>query len=264
MERPGSIKTINSVVIKCLWIHIMSLLINKTHAQQFNSDSWFSKPHGVVTIIPTVGQRNVMIMNTYSLFPRWEFTMAAYLYNNDNDPTTNDGYSFSLYGKYMIYENKAETGGVAIKAGTGMFPGTIDPEFRVKDAFKTFWMNTPVTFPFFNNVLSLDLMPGASATINYGETKTSAWAFTYSSRLAWYAFGPKASIVGEVYGSAGATGAIPEYKVGLRWEPSQYGVFAITYGHEFAGTQGAGFEIGAMLFTPQFACFGKCKVKKKP
>src|SRR4051794_5430290 len=54
-------------------------------AQQFNSDSWLSKPHGMVTIIPTYGQRNSMLMTTYSLFPRWEFTVAGYLYNDDGD-----------------------------------------------------------------------------------------------------------------------------------------------------------------------------------
>src|SRR4051794_38016499 len=118
----------------------MMLMVLKAKAQQFNSDSWLSKAHGTITIIPTVGERNTMLMNTFSLFTRWEFTMAAYLYNNDGDPKTDDGYSTSLYAKYMFYQNKAQTGGAAIKAGTGMFPGTIDEELRVKDAFKTFWM----------------------------------------------------------------------------------------------------------------------------
>ena len=71
----------------------MTLFINHIHAQQFNSDSWISKPHGTITLIPTFGQRNSMLMNTYSLFPKWEFTIAAYLYNDDGDPLTDDGYS---------------------------------------------------------------------------------------------------------------------------------------------------------------------------
>jgi len=242
---------------------LISFLVH-SNAQQFNSDSWLSKPHGMVTLIPTFGKRNIMLMNTYSLFPRWEFTIAAYLYNNDNDPTTNDGYSTSLYAKYMFYENQKQTGGAAVKVGTGMRPGTLDAEFRVKDAFKTFWMNTPVTIPFLSNTVSLDVMPGASLTVDYGANKTTGWAFTYSTRLAWYPIGPKISAVGEVFGSAGETGAIPEYKAGLRWEPSQYAVFAITYGQEFAGNKGAGFEFGIMLFTPPFACFGRCKPKRIP
>lgn len=185
--------------------------------------------------------------------------MAAYLYNNDNDPATNDGYSTSFYAKYMFYENKAQTGGAAVKAGTGMFPGTIDAHERAKDAFKTFWVNTPVTIPLFNNKISWDLMPGTSVTINYGENKTAAWSFTYSSRVAWSPWKPNFSFVGEVFGAAGATGTIPEFKIGPRYEPSQYAVIAITYGQEFGGTNGARFEVGIMLFTPPFACLAGCK-----
>jgi len=244
-------------------IYIMTLFINDIYAQQFNSDSWISKPHGTITLIPTFGQRNSMLMNTYSLFPKWEFTIAAYLYNDDGDPLTDDGYSASLYAKYMFYENKARTGGAAVKAGTGMFPGTINGEDRAKDAFKSYWTNFPCTIPFFKNRVSVDLMPGASVTANYGQDKTTAWAFTYSGRVAWAFKNPKWNIVGEVFGTGGEVVAIPEYKVGLRWEPSQYGVFALTYGHEFAGSLGAGFEFGVMLFTPPFACLGGCGGEKK-
>jgi hypothetical protein len=243
---------------RMILICILFFQLEATHAQQFNSDSWLSKPHGMVTLIPTFGKRNTMLMNTYSLFPKWEFTMAAYLYNDDDDPATNDGYSTSLYLKYMFYENKAQTGGAAVKLGTGMKPGTLDAELRVKDAFKTYWMNTPVTIPFFNNTLSLDLMPGTSMTIDYGADHATAWAFTYSTRLAWYPLGPKTSLVGEVFGSTGEVGTNPEFKAGVRWEPTQHAVFAVTYGQEFAGYEGAGFEIGIMLFTPPFACFGGC------
>jgi hypothetical protein len=245
-------------------VFLVFLSIGDASAQQFNSDSWFSKTQGTLTIIPTVGQRNSMIMNTYSLFPRWEFTMAAYIYNKDDNPTTNDGYSSSIYAKYMIYENKAQTGGAAVKAGTGMFPGSVNQNIEQSDAFKTYWVNAPVTFPFFNNALSWDLMPGGCITTNYkeGNISTTEWSFTYSTRLAWYPFSPKASIVGEVFGSTGVTGATPEYKIGIRWEPSVYAVFAATYGQEFKGSNGAGFELGIMLFTPPFACIGGCKIKK--
>jgi hypothetical protein len=223
-------------------------------AQQFNSDNYLSKPHGVATIILTYGERNSMIMNTFSLFPRWEFTVALYIYNNDNDPTTDDGYSNSLYFKYMIYENEAKTGGWAVKAGTGLDPGYLDGQDRVKDAFQTYWMNSPITLAFFDNTLSWDIMPGASVTKNYGSENETVWAFTYATRLAWYPFSPELSIVGEVMGSEGKLNVPAEYRTGLRWEPSQYSVFAITYDHQFkGGTEGAGWEFGVMLFTPPFA-----------
>jgi hypothetical protein len=245
-----------------LFIMIM-VLSTKIFAQQFNSDSWLSKTHGTVTIIPTVGERNAMLMTTYSLFPKWEFTFAGYFYNNDGDPLTDDGYSASLYGKYMFYQNKKETGGASVKAGTGMKPGTINGEDKNKDAFQSYWINFPCTIPFFKNKVSLDLMPGASVTRNYGQQETTAWGFTYSTRLAYYPFDTKWSAVTEVFGTEGESKAIPEYKVGIRWEPSQYAVFAVTYGQEFNGKEGAGFELGIMLFSPPFVCFKGCDKAKK-
>ena len=106
-------------------------------------------------------------------------------------------------------------------------------------------------------------MPGYSVTRHFEETKSATWAFTYSTRVAWNPFSPLTSIVGELYGSAGKIKSNPEYKIGLRWEPSRYGVFAITYGDEFGSNKGAGFEFGVMLFTPPFACLGGCDPKKK-
>ncbi len=237
----------------------VALTFAPAQAQQFNSDSWLSKPHGTVTIIPTVGQRNSMLMTTFSLFPKWEFTVSGYFYNDDNDPTTNDGYSNSLYAKYMFYENKAKTGGMAVKFGTGMFPGYLDVDARTNDAFQTYWVNTPLTVPFLRDKLSWDVTPGVSVTRNYGEEEETSWDFTYCTRLAWYPVNPRWSLVGEIYGAKGEAGSPPQYRAGVRWEPNPYAVFAITYGAEFSGSSGPGIEFGVMLFSPPFACFGRCK-----
>lgn len=247
-----------------IFLLFCSLIITLTgFSQQYNSDSWVSKPHGTITIIPTIGERNSMIMTTYSLFPKWEFTIAAYLYNNDGDPLTDDGNSTSIYGKYMFYQNKDATGGASVKAGTGLFPGTVNTEERVRDAFKTYWMNFPCTVPFFNNRLSWDIMPGVTVTRKYGDEQSTAWGFSYSTRLAWYPFDMRWGLVGEVFGSEGEHYVQPEFKIGVRWEPSQYFTIAGTYGQEFNGTNGAGFELGVMIFTPQFACIGGCDKSKK-
>jgi hypothetical protein len=168
MESSGFKRLFNLKCVKVKFSYLVLFISVHLHAQQYNSDSWLSKAHGTITIIPTIGERNSMLMTTFSLFPKWEFTIAMYQYNDDGDPLTDDGYSSSLYGKYMFYENKDATGGVSVKAGTGMFPGTINGEDRTKDAFQTFWVNFPCTIPFFNNKLSWDLMPGASVTRNYG------------------------------------------------------------------------------------------------
>ena len=245
--------------IVLLLLSLATLGCGTARAQQYNSDSYLSKPVGVATIIVTAGQRNNMLMDTFSLFPRWEFTVAAYIFDPDNDPKTDDGYSTSYFAKYMFYENQAKTGGAAVKAGTGMDPGYIIDNVGYEDAFKTFWMNAPATVPLFDNKVSWDIMPGASVTYDYAHTNETAWAFTYSTRAAWYAFGPELGIVGEVFGSEGQARSIPEYKIGPRWEPNQHVTLALTYGAEFNGTHGAGAEIGAMLFTPPFLGGGKPK-----
>jgi len=239
-------KIISAALLVCVLF-----MARPAHAQQFNSDSWVSKPHGVATIILTAGERNSMWMTTFSLLPKWEFTAAAYVYNTDNDPTTDDGYSTSFYAKYMFYQNKAGNGGAAVKFGTGMDPGYIT-SYGVQDAFQTYWMNAPVTLPFCHNKLPLDIMPGLSVTRDFGKDETTEPSFTYSTRLAWFPLNYETSLVGEVFGAEGGVRAIPEYKIGFRWEPNLNVTLAFTYGQEFDGKKGAGFEVGAMLFTPPF------------
>lgn len=244
---------------KYLWsIAFIILFIDRASAQQYNSDSWLTKPHGVITIIPTVGQRSSMIMNTFALFPDWEFTYAIYAYHKDNDILTDDGHSSSYYAKYMFYENKTHDGGAAIKFGTGLFPGMIQQADRADDAFATYWVNFPVTIPL-GESLSWDVIPGTSYTNSKNDDESEGWGFTYSTRLAYYPFAPNWGLVGEVFGTEGQRTSPTEYRVGVRWEKSANTVFALTYGEQFHGNEGAGIEFGIMLFTPQFACLGKCK-----
>ena len=63
------------------WLAVLAS--TPAHAQQFNSDNYLSKPAGVATIILTYGQQSDMLMATFSLLPRWEFTYAAYIVNAD-------------------------------------------------------------------------------------------------------------------------------------------------------------------------------------
>lgn len=245
---------------KYLWTLVCTLLIfaEKVQAQQYNSDSFLSKPHGTMTIIPTVGQRSSMIMNTISLFPKWELTYAMYAYHKDRDLLTDDGHSSSFYAKYMFYENKTHDGGAAVKFGTGLFPGLIQNEDKDSDAFTTYWVNFPTTIPLFET-LSWDIIPGTSYTRPESNDQSKGWGFTYSTRLAYYPFAPNWGIVGEAFGTEGQRTSPAEYRIGVRWEKSANTVFALTYGEQFNGAAGAGIEFGVMLFTPQFACLGKCK-----
>ena len=202
-----------------------------------------------------------MLMLTFSLLPRWEFTTSVYIYNADSNPATAEGYSSSLYGKYMFYENnEPRPEDSRLRPGPAWSPATLNADNSLHDAFRTYWANAPATVPFLNNKLSWDLMPGFSATrkLNTDPNSGTTWAFTYATRLAWYPVSPKWSAVGEVLGALGQGTSKPEYRVGPRWEPTQHIVIALTYDQEFRGDNGAKWEIGAMLFSPQFLCI-KCK-----
>jgi hypothetical protein len=228
-------------------------------AQQFNSDNYLSKPHGVATLIVTTGEQTTMLMTTLSLFPKWELTVAAYLFNKDEDRKTGEGYSGSLYAKYMIYENPAKTGGIAFKFGAGQEPSYVIEGKGFEGASQTYWVNAPLTLPFLDNKLSWDIMVGGSVTRNYGDEESTLGAFTYSTRLAWYPKSPKLALVAEAYGAEGAATLSPQYRAGLRWEPNQHTNIAFTYGGQFNGAHGSGFEVGVMLFSPPFACIGPCR-----
>ena len=53
---------------KVVLLFILIVVISfQAKGQQFNSDNYLSKPHGVATLILTYGQRNSMLMNTFSL-----------------------------------------------------------------------------------------------------------------------------------------------------------------------------------------------------
>jgi hypothetical protein len=240
-------------------LSLYALLSKPAAAQQFNSDSYIAKPHGMVTTILTTGERTTMYMMTFSLFPNWEFTAAGYFYNTDADRKTAEGTQGSAYAKYMFYENKEKTGGFAVKGGWGMKPSYVLDGEGYKTSSATFWMNAPATIPFLDNRLSWDVMPGFSVTRNHDGTGNDAWAFTYSTRLAWYPATPKWSVVGEVFGATGEAKLDPEYKAGFRWEPNEHVNIALTYGAKFNGDKGSGFEIGAMFFSPPFLCFSGCK-----
>ncbi|HUM00681.1 MAG TPA: hypothetical protein VL084_00220 [Thermoanaerobaculia bacterium] len=251
--RPALART-SGAALCCLYF----LSGNRALAQQFNSDSWISKPLGTVTAILTTGERTTMFMETFSLFRNWEFTAAQYVYNKDSDRKTSEGTQGSLYAKYMFYENREKTGGFSVKAGAGMRPSYQLDGSGYQTPKTTLWMNAPATIPFFDNKLSWDIMPGWSATLDSEGKGNTAWAFTYSTRLAWNPVGPQWAIVGEVYGAVGEAKLDPEFRIGLRYEPNVHVNIAFTYDQMFNGSPGAGWEIGVMLFSPPFLCFSGC------
>lgn len=239
-------KLVNTVVFIVLLISMQSV-----YSQQYNCDNYLTMPYGTGTFVLTTGERDATTYSTFALLPRFELNFSASLYWADEALNSPQYFSLNIFGKYMFWVNDANTGGAAVFMGIGKSPGYYTQN-GYSALHKNYWTAIPVTIPFFNNTISWDIMPGALVDFDYGNNKETAWGFTYSTRVAVNKVIPKTAIVAELYGTEGKAYSKPEYKVGLRWEPNSYIVPAISYGACFDGSSGAGFEIGVIIFTPQF------------
>jgi len=242
-------KTTNAILFLCILI-VLTFEIS-VNAQQFNTDNYLTMPHGTGTFVLTAGQRNAAIINSFALIPRWEFFAQATLYWSNESQDIPQHFTTNVYAKYMPYENKEKTAGVGVFLGYGVSPFYYD-KTALLARHTNLWTAVAGTIPFFNNMIFWDIMPGGMVDFDYGNNKKTAWGFTYSTRIAIYKIIPQSAIVGEIYGTAGELYSEAEYKVGIRWEPNNTVIPAITYGAGVDGSSGPGFEIGVVIYTPQF------------
>jgi len=182
-----------------------------------------------------------MMMTTFSLFPRWEFTAAAYIFNSDDDPRTDDATRSSFYAKYMSSRTREDD---VRRDG----PRARVPELgrRALRTLRDLWMNSPITLPLFDNNCR-----GQSARVQ----RDAESARVTNGRLLHVrdAHGVvPTSPSGRSWGGLRIEGPTrPSPSTGrVEVEPSQHAVFAISYDDEFNGNDGAGWEVGVMLFTP--------------
>lgn len=223
----------------------------KADGQQFNSDNYLAMPHGTGTFVITAGQRNATLISSFALVPKFEFFVQANLFRDQRVDDYVQHFSTTVYAKYMFLVNKGNNGGAAVFFGLGQSPGYFaDTEFI--NLRQNIWTAIPVTIPIFQNIITWDIMPGALVDFNPKSGDETAWGFTWSTRVGIYKIIPKTAIVAEIYGTQGQASSPAEYKVGLRWEPNDFIVPAISYSSQLQGGYGAGFEIGVVIFTPQF------------
>jgi hypothetical protein len=225
--------------------------VNDAKAQQFNSDNYLTMPHGTGTFVITTGQRNSTFVSSFALVPKFEFFFQANLFRDYRVENYVQYFTTTVYAKYMFWVNKENNGGGAVFLGFGQAPGYYaDTEYT--ELHKNVWTAFPFTFPLFKNMISWDIMPGGMVDFNSKDQGEIAWGFTWSSRIAIYKIIPKTAIVAEAYGTEGQASSPAEYKVGLRWEPNDFIVPAISYSSQLRGGYGAGLEIGIVIFAPQF------------
>jgi len=242
-------------MIKKAYYYALCLLFTaisqRATAQQFNSDNYLTMPHGTGTFVISAGQRNAALISSFALVPKFEFFVQANLFRDYRVENYVQHFTTTVYAKYMFWANKENNGGAAAFLGFGRSPGYYtDTEFT--ELHKNIWTAVPITIPLFDNMISWDIMPGALVDFSPKDRDQTVWGFTWSTRLAIYKIIPKTAIVGEVYGTQGQASSPSEYKIGLRWEPNDFIIPAITYSSQVQGGYGAGLEIGVIIFTPQF------------
>ena len=226
-------------------------------AQQFSGDNQWVAPHGVATLVGTVGEEYSQAYLIGALVPEWEFNLQLTHYYDDPLVDTDSYTATSLYAKRRLSENEAGTAGYAVIAGTGVFPDHRERGERMQ-AFESWFAMGIATYNFLDDQLLLDILPGVVVNLDQGAEGDSAWGFTYTSRVALYGIVPSSAIVAEVFGTAGEAESDPGYRIGVRWESPKW-IVAATYADAFDGSGGAGFELGIMYLTDPRFCLGGCR-----
>lgn len=226
-------------------------------AQQFYGDNQWVAPHGVATLVSTLGEDFSQLYAVAALIPEWEFNLQLTHYYDDPRDDSGSYTATNLYVKRRLAQNEAETAGYGFLAGTGLWPEHLD-EGEVTTAFASWWATGVATYAMANDRVLLDLLPGVVVNTDHKDTGNTAWGFTYSARLAVYDVVPQSAIVAEVFGTAGEAYAKPSYRLGVRWESPKL-IVAGTYSDAFDGSGGAGFELGFVYFTEALFCLGGCR-----
>lgn len=232
-------------------------LLPPAFAQQFAGDNQWGAPHGVATLVGTVGEDYSQFYAIAALVPEWEFNFQLTRYRDAPRDRSGAYTATNFYVKRRLSENEAGTAGYAVLAGTGLFPKHTE-RGQVANAFESWWATGVATFNFVDDHVLLDILPGVVANLDQEPDGDTAWGFTYTSRVAIYGIIPQSAIVAEVFGAAGEADAETAYRAGVRWESKRW-IVAATYSEAFDGSAGAGFELGVMYFTDPRFCFGGCR-----
>lgn len=225
-------------------------------AQQYNSDNQWTAPHGVGTLVATVGQEYSTLVGVAALLPDTEFNIGVTRFDEDPDDRSDAYYSGILYVKRRLSENEAGTAGTAIMAGTGINPSHLSAG-EVTDTFQSWFANYVYTKAFRDGEVTWDLLPGVMVNLDKDQQDETAWGMTWSTRVAVYKIIPSSAIVGEVFGTTGEAYAEPTYRIGVRWESPKL-IVAATYGDSFDGSGSPRFELGFLYLTDphRFFCLG--------
>ena len=251
------VKDTGSVVLAfCGLIAMLAYPVEST-AQQFAGDNQWVAPHGVATLVGTVGEEYSQAYLVAALVPEWEFNLQLTHYYDDPEVDTGSYTATNFFVKRRLIEDESGKTGYAVMAGTGVFPDHRELGERMQ-AFESWYAAGIGTYGFLDDQVLLDVLPGVVVNLDQGAAGDTAWGFTYTSRVAIYGVIPSSAIVAEVFGTAGEAESKPGFRFGVRWESPKF-IVAATFSDNFNGDGGAGCELGAMYLTEPRFCFGGCR-----
>lgn len=235
---------------------VLGLQASDTHAQQFNSDNQWTAPHGVGTLVLSVGEEYSTLVGVAALLPKTEFNIGLTRFKEDPEDRSEGYYSGMLYVKRTLTENQAGNAGSSLSFGTGVNPSHLAAG-EVTDTFQSWFATYDYTMAFRDGQVTWDILPGVLVNLDKDQSNDTAWGMTWSTRAAVYGIIPSSAVVAEFYGTTGEAYAEPAYRVGVRWESAKL-VIAATYGDTFDGAGSPGFEIGFIYLTDpkRFLCIG--------
>ena len=106
------------------WLSSLVLLLSpgSTLGQQFYGDNQWVAPHGVGTLIGTVGEDYTSGTLVAALVEGWEFNAQATHYWEDPRSGDDSYTAFNFFVKHRFSENERGTAGYGVMAGTGHSP----------------------------------------------------------------------------------------------------------------------------------------------
>src|SRR5210317_1636039 len=133
-------------------------------AQQFNGDNQWVAPHGVATLVGTVGEEYSQAYLVAALVPEWEFNLQLTHYYEDAAADSDSFDVANIYVKHRLSENEAGTTGYAFFLGTGVFPDHRELGERMQ-AFESWYAQGVGTYGFLDDKVLLYLVPGVVANL---------------------------------------------------------------------------------------------------
>ncbi len=129
------------VIVRSLILLCGLFVFGAAEAQQFNSDNQWTAPHGVSTLIATVGEEYSALLAVAALYPHTEFNVGLTRFTAHPEKRTDAHNSGISYIKRTMRENEAANGGWSLSVGTRVSPSYLE-QGEITHTFQSWFATT--------------------------------------------------------------------------------------------------------------------------